>query len=104
MSRDGHTAVTALPFASPATAHARGVGRREIEEWLILHLAGILHVEPRSVDPGCAFADYGIDSLAAVMLSGDLEEFLGRRLSPTLAWDYPTVESLARHLAEESHG
>jgi len=34
-------------------------------------------------------------------LSGDLEAWLGRELSPSLIYDYPTIESLARHLAEE---
>jgi acyl carrier protein len=33
-----------------------------------------------------------------MMLVGDLEEHLSRRLSPTLAWDHPTIDALATHL------
>ncbi len=46
------------------------------------------------------FVQYGMDSVHAMMLVGDLEEHLARRLSPTLAWDHPTIERLAAHLAE----
>lgn len=46
------------------------------------------------------FVQYGMDSVHAMMLVGDLEEHLARRLPPTLAWDHPTIERLAAHLAE----
>lgn len=45
------------------------------------------------------FTRYGMDSVHATMLAGDLEELLARRLPPALAWDYPTPESLGAHLA-----
>ncbi len=37
-----------------------------------------------------------------MMMVGDLEELLGRRLSPTLAWTFPTVEAMADHLVREA--
>ena len=55
-----------------------------------------------TIDPREPFTYYGLDSVQAVGLTGDLEIWLGRRLSPTLAWDYPNIESLARHLAVET--
>ena len=36
------------------------------------------------------------------MLSGELEEWLARTLSPTLVWDHPTIHGLARFLAGEA--
>ena len=48
------------------------------------------------------FVRFGMDSVHAMMLVGDLEEHLDRRLPPTLAWTYPTVRTLAAHLAETS--
>jgi len=35
-----------------------------------------------------------------VQLTGQLEDGLGLKLSPTIAWTYPTPGSLARHLSE----
>ena len=50
------------------------------------------------------FFDYGLDSLHAVDLSGHLEELLGRPLSPSLAWEFPTISGLAAHLAAGGSG
>jgi phthiocerol/phenolphthiocerol synthesis type-I polyketide synthase D len=35
-----------------------------------------------------------------VSISGELEHWLGRRLPVTLVWDFPTIELLAKALAE----
>ena len=73
-----------------------------IQSWLIARIAAILEVSPESIDPRQPFTYYGVGSVQAVSLTGDLEVFLNRKLSPTLAWDYPTIELLANHLANDS--
>ena len=73
----------------------------EIQTWLVSYLAELLEIEPDEVDVTIPFDRYGLDSSAAVELSGDLEDWLGRELDPTLLYDYPTVEALAKHLSEE---
>ena len=52
--------------------------------------------------PRANFDSYGLGSKDAVALSGDLETWLGCRLSPTLLYQYPTSEALARYLAGTS--
>jgi len=59
-------------------------------------------VAPADIDRHKVFADYGVDSLAAVELSGDLEEWLGIEISPVIAWQFPTSASLARYLASQA--
>ncbi len=71
----------------------------EIQDWLIAHIAELLHLAPGTIDIHEPFSGYGLSSLNAVMLSGDLEELLGRRLSPTLAYDHPNIFILSRYLA-----
>lgn len=44
---------------------------------------------------------YGLSSRDAVVLSGELENLLGRRIDPTIAYQYPTVEALARALTQQ---
>ncbi|NET60101.1 MAG: AMP-binding protein, partial [Symploca sp. SIO2E6] len=73
----------------------------KIQTWLIKQIAEQLGVEPQEIDIRESFARYGLDSVAAVRLSGELEEWLGRNLAPTLVYDYPTIEALARHLSRE---
>lgn len=71
----------------------------QIEAWMVSYIAELLEVEPDEVDPTIPFDSYGLDSSAAVGLTGDLEDWLGHKLDPTLLYDYPTVEALAKHLA-----
>jgi amino acid adenylation domain-containing protein/thioester reductase-like protein len=72
---------------------------RAIEAWLIHQIAARIGLPPSEVDPHEPFTYYGLDSVEAVGLTGDLEIWLGRSLSPTLAWDYPNISRLAHHLA-----
>lgn len=70
-----------------------------IKEWLTAKLAERLKTDPANIRSDEQFASYGLDSVAAVSLSSEMEDWLGRRLSPNLLWDYPTIDLLSRHLA-----
>lgn len=72
--------------------------------WIAEWLGRELKIAPEDIVPGKTFVRYGMDSVHAMMLVGDLEEHVGRRLPPTLAWDQPTVEAMAAHLAAEHAG
>ena len=73
-----------------------------IQGWLIDRLAEILELEPNQIDVGQDFEEYGLESAEAINLSGDLEDYLGCRLPPTLLWDYQNIEDLAQYLATGS--
>lgn len=77
---------------------------KEIQGWLITHVAELLHVTPDILDIHEPFANYGLSSRDAVTLSGDLEELLGRRLSPTLAYEYPSIALLSAYLGDPQAG
>lgn len=83
-------------------AHKESPTEATIQAWLVSYLAELLEIDPDSVDVKIPFNRYGLDSLAAVGLTGDLEDWLGLELEPTLLYDYPTIEALAEHLAENS--
>ncbi len=72
-----------------------------IQAWLLAQVAKRLKVNQRAVDMRTPLAHYGMDSITAVSLSADLEDWLGREISPTLAYDYPTIDALAGYLAGE---
>jgi acyl carrier protein len=73
----------------------------EIKAWIVSYVANMLDVNPDEVDVKIPFERYGLDSSAAVGLTGDLEEWLGREIDPTLLYDYPTIEGLVQHLSSE---
>ncbi|WP_437996726.1 SDR family NAD(P)-dependent oxidoreductase [Sorangium sp. So ce185] len=73
----------------------------EVQEWLTERIAERSGASPRSIDPGARFSDCGLDSMAATGLLAELGSAIGRRLHPTLIWECPTIESLARHVVAE---
>ncbi len=73
--------------------------REVIEGWLIDKVAESLQIDPHEIDIRQEFSEYGLDSVEAINVSGELENYLGCRLSPTLLWDYQNIASLAEYLA-----
>jgi acyl carrier protein len=72
----------------------------EIKAWVVDYLADLLETDPEEIDVTIPFDRYGLDSSAAVGLTGDLEDWLGAEVQPTLLYDYPTVEALVEHLSK----
>ncbi len=70
-----------------------------IEAWLVGHLAEQLHIVAADLDHDAAFASFGLGSIEATVLAGELATWLERPLSPTLTWEYPTIARLAKFLA-----
>ena len=73
--------------------------QENIQNWLIANLAGRLGLSAEEININEPFANYGLDSLQAVRLSAELEDWLKIKLNPTLAYDYPTIASLATYLS-----
>ena len=69
-------------------------------DWLGEHTP----VPAEEVDRDKPFAEYGLDSLAAVELSCQLEDWLKVQIAPVVAWNYPTPAKLALYLAGEAGG
>jgi len=83
--------------------HASGSLNRtslEIQHWLINAIAKRMNADPASIKIDVCFDDFGLDSLAAVELSGNLGDWLGRDLPGTLLFEYPTIRELSHHLAQ----
>jgi acyl carrier protein len=76
--------------------------REQIESWLIAQLALSSGTDPRTLDPRAPFSNYSLDSNQLVQLSGELERWLGRSVSPMLVYEYPSIDTLARHLSGET--
>jgi len=72
-----------------------------IHNWIVNWLVDKLNLEATAIDVSKSLVDYGLDSLGAMELAQELGNWLGHSLNPTLLWDFPTIESLARHLPSE---
>ena len=86
----------------PATTSTPMTDEASIRNWLIDSISKKLKVDRNTLRTDLMFDEYGLDSVAAVSLSGALGEWLGRDLPGTLLYDYPTIDELAAHLASTS--
>ena len=73
--------------------------KAEIREWVLAWLVREIAVDRSAIESASSFADLGISSRQAVMLSADLEGLLGRDLPPNLLWKFPCLDDLVEHLA-----
>jgi acyl carrier protein len=72
-----------------------------IEAWIVAWLARELGLEAAAVDAREPLVNFGLGSRQAILMTGDLSDWLGVELEPSLAWDHPTIERLSAFLAEE---
>jgi acyl transferase domain-containing protein/acyl carrier protein len=88
-----------------ALARDAGVltGATTVDDVLVVvreSVARVMGFRIDEIDPNKEFGAMGLTSLLALELRNQLERVLARPLSATLAWNYPTVASLAAHLSD----
>lgn len=84
---------------TPIAALAQSTDR--LRYWLMDWLAQELQIPRADVDATRPFAEYGLDSVAAVELTEALQAEVQQPLSPTLAYEYPTIEAVAAYLGTQ---
>jgi 3-oxoacyl-(acyl-carrier-protein) synthase/thioesterase domain-containing protein/acyl carrier protein len=76
----------------------------DAEEKIVLFLAqetaGLLRVPRAEIDVGMSFIHLGFDSVGMASLINKLIALLDENISPSIVFDYTSIESLGRHLAE----
>jgi acyl carrier protein len=75
--------------------------RSEIVAWLIDWIAKEMEMPAAEIDTGHSLLDYSMSSVTATILVGDLEDWLDLTLSPTLVWDYTSIDAMTDHLLEQ---
>lgn len=74
--------------------------KQSIADWLIAWIAKELSMAPGDIDTRHSLLQYSLSSVTATILVGDLEDWLDLRLSPTMVWDYPSIDAMADFLSE----
>lgn len=72
-----------------------------LENWIAERLAEQLSIDKSTIGFTEPLTRYGLDSIDAVTLVGELEDELDLELPSTLFWDYPTIEKAAQYLVSE---
>lgn len=95
------TELTNIQPENPGSGNQQLIAVGDIQAWIVSYVAQLLNVSEREIDVTISFDRYGLDSLAAIGLSGKLGSWLEYELDPTVLYDYPTIETLTEYLAEE---
>lgn len=101
----------AIPEASPSSdattpdaelqqmLTATPLDRKTMLDAVVRRVVGaVLRRAPSALDARQPFGSMGVDSLLALEIRNRLEGALQRPLTATLAWNFPTVQSLVAHL------
>jgi phthiocerol/phenolphthiocerol synthesis type-I polyketide synthase A len=74
---------------------------RELEAGLRAILARELQLPEAELALDRPFAEFGLNSVMAMSVRRDTEQFVGIELSATMLFNYPTIVVLAEHLAKK---
>lgn len=72
----------------------------QVQDWLVKKFSYRLDVPESEIDVDKLFPDFGLDSTEVLVLSGELEKWIGFELMPTAMWYNPTIRQLSAHIVE----
>jgi myxalamid-type polyketide synthase MxaB len=75
--------------------------QKEIETFLVEKLAMVLRTSPDQIGIDDDLATYGIDSLDAMTIMGQLSDRCGVDIDFDVVWDYTTIAEVAQYVAAE---
>lgn len=75
--------------------------REQISDFCVNSLASVLRVAKDRIKTDVKFSRLGLDSAMVVYVQMELEEKLGLELSPDDFYDYPSIDTLSRYLADK---
>jgi acyl carrier protein len=82
-----------------ALPRTRPVSPDEIRALLIAEIAVILEIDQAEIDPAKSFDEYGLDSVAGVILLNAIEESLGTELEPEVVMRGRCIDEIVDTLA-----
>lgn len=80
------------------TGPAPAPSLEELRRWLTDRVADYLECSAERIDRSVPLGEYGLDSVLALAVAGEIEDHLDITLDPTVLWDYPTIDALALYL------
>ncbi|TDO42018.1 phosphopantetheine binding protein [Paractinoplanes brasiliensis] len=70
----------------------------DLRRWLTARVADYLECPAEGIDPLVPLGEYGLDSVVALAVAGEIEDHLNVTLDSTVLWDHPSIDALARYL------
>lgn len=93
--------MNAPPYSLASKELANAEALQELIISLLVESLEEEQIDPEDIDLRQPLGSYGLSSVQALVLLGKLEKQVGFALSPTVLWNYPTIQALAGWLVEE---
>lgn len=81
-------------------SNAQDITTEDIRDWLLNNIAQRLEMKPEDIRLDEPVTSLGLSSREAIMISGELEEWLGCELSPEILYEYPEIGILSQKVME----
>lgn len=88
-------------MSETSAATHENLSSQDVKEWLVKKIAFKLEIAEKEVDVHQFFDDFALDSTEALVLSGELENWLGFELETTALWYHPTISELSEYIAQK---
>jgi len=75
--------------------------KRQLSSWLVKKLSTINDLNESEIRLDKPVANYGLDSLHALAIAGELEDMLDVEIPSTMLWEYPTIEKMTLFLYDQ---
>jgi amino acid adenylation domain-containing protein len=98
MLGDGERTRAASGDTQPQQTEKKVQDSHQLRAKLLDAAAFHLHMKAGDIDPEEPLAHYGLDSAAAVAITGEIERFTGRSCNPTILYECATIAALEGHL------
>lgn len=86
-------------FSDQQTVVIEGKDEQAVKTWLLDRLAKQLKTDVSKLDPSMPFDEYGLDSIFAIRVTGELEKVVEMRLSPALLFENTCIDDVAHFIA-----
>jgi acyl carrier protein len=89
---------------SPSITNATEMppSEQRITAWLLDYLSRLTDIAPEHLNADLDFGSLGLDSYQGIVMSSELEAWLGRRIDLSAAFAHPTPRLFAAHLAGQA--
>jgi acyl-CoA synthetase (AMP-forming)/AMP-acid ligase II/acyl carrier protein len=88
---------------SPMQNNLSQIIKLGIQDWLISWIAKERKLAITEIAPNQSLTYYGLNSLDSMNLLGDLETWLGYSIVPDWLWDSPSIDALAKQIAQSQN-
>lgn len=70
-----------------------------VSAWLVNYISSLLDITKEQVTLDKPFSRFGLDSASIAAMTGELSQWLGTEIDPSIAYDYATINKISDYLS-----